>query len=91
MGPPGRREEALGAIEETVTIRRELTEARPGAFRADLAASLNNQSVFLADLGRPERALAAIEETVTIRRERRFGDWLATTTISLEGAQRLAR
>jgi len=47
--------------------------------------------VFLADLGRPGWALAAIEDTVTIRRERRFGDWLATATTSLEVAQRLAR
>jgi hypothetical protein len=51
VGSPGRREEALAAIEETVTIRRELTEARSDAFRADLAASLNNQSVFVAESG----------------------------------------
>ena len=65
----GRREDALAAIEEAVTIRRELAAARPDAFRPDLAASLNNLSVRLADLGRREDALAAIEEAVTIRRE----------------------
>jgi len=39
----GRREEALAAIEEAVTIRRQLAEARPDAFLAALAISLNNQ------------------------------------------------
>jgi len=57
---------AAAAIEEAVTIRRELAAARPDAFRPDLAMSLNNLS---ADLGRREDALAAIEEAVTIRRE----------------------
>ena len=65
----GRREEALAAIEEAVTIHRQLAEARPDAFLPDLATSLNNQSVRLADLGRREEALAAIEEAVTIRRQ----------------------
>ena len=41
----GRREEALAAIEEAVTIYRALAEARPDAFLPDLAMSLNNQSV----------------------------------------------
>ena len=65
----GRREEALAAIQEAVTIRRQLAEARPDAFLPDLATSLNNQSLRLADLGRREEALAAIQEAVTIRRE----------------------
>ena len=65
----GRREEALAAIEEAVTIRRELARARPDAYLPDLATSLNNQSVCLADLGQREEALAAIEEAVTICRE----------------------
>ena len=43
--------------------------ARPDAFRPDLALSLNNLSVRLADLGRREDALAAIEEAVAICRE----------------------
>jgi tetratricopeptide (TPR) repeat protein len=41
----------------------------PDAFLPGLAASLNNQSLRLGDLGRREEALAAIEEAVTIRRE----------------------
>ena len=40
----GRPEEALAAIEEAVTIRRELAAARPDAFRPDLAGSLTNLS-----------------------------------------------
>ena len=65
----GRREEALAAIQEAVTIRRELAAVRPDAFRPDLAASLNNLAVRLGELGRREEALAAIQEAVTIRRE----------------------
>ena len=47
----GRREDALAAIEEAVTIRRQLAAARPDAFRPDLATSLNNLSLRLADAG----------------------------------------
>ena len=65
----GRREEALAAIEEAVGIRRELTAARPDAFRPDLASTLNNLSILLAGLGRPEEALAAIEEATGVYRE----------------------
>ena len=46
----GRREDALTAIQEAVSIRRELARARPDAFRPDLAESLNNLSVRLAGL-----------------------------------------
>jgi hypothetical protein len=42
---------------------------RPGAFLPDLAASLNNQSGRLAELGRGEEALAAVEEAVTAYRQ----------------------
>ena len=35
----GRREEALAAIQESVTICRELAAARPEAFQADLGTS----------------------------------------------------
>ena len=38
LGGLGRREEALAASQEAVTIRRELAAARPDAFRPDLAA-----------------------------------------------------
>jgi tetratricopeptide (TPR) repeat protein len=64
----GRREEALGAAEEAVAIRRRLAEARPDAFLPDLAKSLNNLSAFLAGLGRREEALAANEEALATYR-----------------------
>ena len=64
----GRREQALAATEEAVTIRRLLAEASPDAYLPDLAASLNNFGRFLSELGRREQALAATEEAVTIRR-----------------------
>jgi len=41
-------------------------QARPDAFRPDLAGSLNNLSNQLSDLGRREEALAAVEEAVTL-------------------------
>ena len=69
LGGLGRREDALAAIEEAVTIYRELAGARPDAFRPDLALSLNNLSNRLADLGRREDALTAIEEATAIYRE----------------------
>ena len=50
----GRREEALAAIQEAVTIRRGWP-ARPDAFLPDLAAALNNQSVRLAGPGSGKR------------------------------------
>jgi Trypsin-like peptidase domain/Tetratricopeptide repeat len=65
----GRREDALAASEEAVTIGRELAAARPDAFRPDLAASLNNLSADMADLDRVEDALATIEEATGIYRE----------------------
>jgi tetratricopeptide (TPR) repeat protein len=62
LGDLGQREEALAAIQEAVTIRRELAAARPDAFRPDLASSLNNLAIRLGDLGQREEALAAIQE-----------------------------
>jgi tetratricopeptide (TPR) repeat protein len=69
LGDLGRREDALAASEEAVTIRRELARTRPDAFGPDLATSLNNLSADLSDLGRREDALTVVEEAVTIRRE----------------------
>ena len=65
----GRREEALAAIEEAVSIYRQLAEARPDAFLPDFAMARHNQSLRLSDLGRREEALAAIEEAVSIYRQ----------------------
>ena len=91
LGDLGRREDALAAVEEAVTIRRELAQARPDAFGPGLAASLNNLAGRLAGLGRREDALAAVEQAVTILRELArgrpdaFGPGLATSlnTLSL--------
>jgi len=69
LGDLGRSEDALAAIEEAVTIRRELAAARPDAFRPDLARSLDIQAGALGFLGRREDALAAIQEAVGIYRE----------------------
>jgi tetratricopeptide (TPR) repeat protein len=86
LGDLGRREEALAAIEEAVTIRRQLAGARPDAFLPDLAMALNNQSIRVGDLGRQEEALAAVEEAVTIYRQlagARPAAFLADLTTSL--------
>lgn len=55
-------------IEEAVASYRQLAQARPDAFLPDLAASLDNQSTRLAELGRAVEALTGIKEEVTIRR-----------------------
>ncbi len=65
----GRREDALAAGREAADAYRELAAARPDAFRPDLAGSLNNLSLRLADLGRREDALAAIQEGAQVYRE----------------------
>jgi tetratricopeptide (TPR) repeat protein len=64
-----RWKEALAAIEEAVSINRELARANPDAFRPELASSLNGRWDVLSKLGRQEEALAAIEEAVAIYRE----------------------
>ena len=64
----GRREEALAAAEEAVSLRRRLASERPDAFLPDLAMSLNNLANMLSDLGRREEALAAAEEAVSLYR-----------------------
>jgi tetratricopeptide (TPR) repeat protein len=69
LGALGRREEGLAAIEEAVTIRRDLASRRPEAFNPVLATSLSNLSNRYGELGRRDEALAAIEEAVTILRD----------------------
>jgi len=58
----------LEAVREAVGIRRGLAEGNPGAFNPDLAMSLNNLSLRLADLGDRGGALEAVREAVEIRR-----------------------
>jgi Tetratricopeptide repeat len=69
LGDLGRREQALAAIQEAVTIYRELAADHPDAFRPGLALSLNNLSNHLAGLGRREDALAASQEATQVYRE----------------------
>jgi Trypsin-like peptidase domain/Tetratricopeptide repeat len=68
LGALSRREHALAAINEAVTVYRDLAAGDPDTYLPDLAMSLNNQANRLSDLGRPEDALAAINEAVTVRR-----------------------
>ena len=65
----GRRENALAAIKETVSLDRELTRILPDAGMPKLASSLSNLSNRFSDLGLREDALAAIEESVEIIRD----------------------
>ena len=46
---------ALAAVEEAITIRRDLAGARPEVFLPDLAVSLYNMSDCLDDLGGKKR------------------------------------
>ncbi len=65
----GRREEALEATREAVTLRRQLSAQRPDAFLPDLAMALNNLGLRLSGLGRREEALEATREAVTLYRQ----------------------
>jgi tetratricopeptide (TPR) repeat protein len=62
LGELGRWEEALAAIEEAVTIRRQLARDRPAAFLSDLATALNNLADKLSRLNRGAEASAMREE-----------------------------
>ena len=55
----GRREQALAAIEEAVTIRRQLAHDRPDAFLPDLAMSLHTLANVLTAVKREPAAVAA--------------------------------
>jgi hypothetical protein len=63
-----RREGALAAEEEAVTLYRVLADARPETFAPELARSLSNLGIQLAELNRRRKALAATEEAVTLYR-----------------------
>ena len=65
----GRREEALAASTEAVSIIRELAAARPETSRPILAGALNTLSILLGDLGRREEALAASMEAAGLFRK----------------------
>jgi hypothetical protein len=50
----GRREDALAAVDEAVTVYRRLAADRPDTFSRNLDMVLNNQARHLADLQRRE-------------------------------------
>ncbi len=60
--------EALEATEEAAEIRRRWVEAKPAAYEPDLATSLSNLGIGLAEAGRRPHALEALEQTVKMFR-----------------------
>ena len=69
LGELGRREDALAASEQAVTIYHHLAEAGPDAVLPDYAMSLSNRAGRLGSLGRQEEALTAIEQATSIYRQ----------------------
>ena len=61
-------DEALTASQDAVQIRRRLAAGNPAAYESDLARSLTDLSVDLADAGRRDEGLTAIQDAVEIRR-----------------------
>lgn len=64
----GRREAAVAAAQEAVSISRALVEANPDARLPALAGTLTNLGVILSRLGRRQEALVPAQEAVTICR-----------------------
>ncbi|RSN29795.1 hypothetical protein DMH12_38765, partial [Streptomyces sp. WAC 04229] len=64
----GRRSEALTAAEEAAEIRRRLAQDNPATYEPNLADSLSNLGIRLAETGRRSEALTAAEEAAEIRR-----------------------
>ena len=62
----GRREDALAASEEAVTIRRQLAAQYPDAFQPDLARSINVMSDALAALERHQDAAKAADDALRV-------------------------
>jgi len=68
LGEAGRRDEALTASQDAVTIRRRLAAANPAAYEPALALSLNNLSLRLADAGRRDEALTTSQDATEVYR-----------------------
>ena len=66
LADAGRRDEALTAIQDAVEVYRRLAEANPAAYEPDLAASLNNLSLRLADAGRKKESDQASREAADL-------------------------
>ena len=59
----------MKAIQEAVTIRQQLAEDYPDRYNPNLAGSLNNLSIRLAENDDSKGALKAIQEAVTIKQQ----------------------
>ena len=66
LAAEGQWGEALAAIKEAVTIRRQLAADRPGAFLPELASALSNLAHILETLGRAPEARQAQAEADAI-------------------------
>jgi hypothetical protein len=66
MSDLGRREEALTAIDEAVTIRSALAQGRPTVFASRYANSLDDKTIVLSALGRNREAEAARQEAAAV-------------------------
>jgi hypothetical protein len=62
-GNVGRRDDALTAIQEAVTIRRQLAHTAPNTYLPNLASSLRLLAQILTDLGRDEQARQVLAES----------------------------
>ncbi len=65
----GNHTAAATANAEAVDLYRELTALNRDAYLPDLAGSVNNLAVYLAEAGRRTEGLAAAQEAVDLRRE----------------------
>jgi hypothetical protein len=64
LAEAGRRDEGLAAEEEAVALYRELAEASPAAYLPDLAASLNNLGIRMAEAGHADEADQLLHEVL---------------------------
>jgi tetratricopeptide (TPR) repeat protein len=62
-------EESGKALEESLTIRRQLASTKPDVYLPDVAMTLNNLAVLHSDLHRTDEARKAYEESLRIRRQ----------------------
>jgi tetratricopeptide (TPR) repeat protein len=67
LGDEGRPDEALAAISEAVTLRRELA-ARDPSYRDVLATALSAYSILLSGAGRRAEGIAAMREVASLTR-----------------------
>ena len=73
-GRGGRQAEALSTAQEAVDLHRELTALNRDAYLPDLATSVNNHAIRLAEAGRRAEALLTPQEAVDLRRELAAGN-----------------